>query len=322
MLKRLFGAQTPSVLMDHHERTEEALGLWHACDWGGLVALADDLPTDSAFALLLSVGMKAPLDTQFRSVPDGPAESRAYGAVLVMHAWRTRGFARGHEVTEDDWERCFDIVDMAVPALLTTVRADLQDGIALSFLVRAATMSNDLSLLREAGDLLRRADRRPFEGLAWLLQGWGRKWHGDHDQMQEIADEQAYADDAHPARLGVAVRALVERWLWDAEMADDPATQLRGRAIFALEETREWLDKTAADYERLMSVWPREEDDPYAERFFANQIGLAQYKTSRMDRARPHVEALGDRPSMWPWCYELGEPDRRWHTVRRRVGLR
>ena len=312
------GRDAPVVRVDWHADLPEAEDAFLAGDWQGLAARVADAPPDDAFALLRALGERTPLDMPLPALPDTPAEMAVHGAVLVGWAWRHRGFGGADDVPEDAWEPFFETLDQAITALLPAVRADLDDGVSLGFLVRAATGAQREGLLEEAGDLFCAARRRPLEGAAWLLQGRGAKWGGSHAAMDAVVQRLAHDDDQHPGRVALEARALIERWLYDGRMADDPATNFRGQALFALQATGDHVERLSENYERLMSVWT-DDPDPHAERFAHNQIGMAAVLAKRWATAQRHVAAIGQEPSQWPWVYEFGEVETAWPALRRRV---
>ena len=311
--------QETGARVDWHPRTGEGAALFAAGDWPALAAMVADETPGGALCLLRALGTVTPLDAPLAALPETREEMAIQGAVLVGWAWRHRGFGTADEVPEDAWTPFFETLDEAITALLPAVREDLDDGVGLAFLIRAATGAQQRGLLEEAGDLYLRARRRPLEGAAWLMQGRGAKWGGDHEAMDAVVRHMMIDDDQHPARIALEARALIERWLYDGRMAGDAATHYRGQALFALRATGDRIEALSENYDRLMSVWDSREADPYAERFAHDQLGMAAYLAKRWPVARVHVEALGDTPSEWPWTYQLGDVARRWREVQRRV---
>ena len=323
MLGRLisrFSGAAPTARVDWHPRAEAACTLLADGDWPGLAEMVAAETPSGAVTLLRALGRDTERDASLRALPERSEEMAVFGAVLVGWAWQHRGFGTADEVADDAWAPFYETLDQAITALLPAARADRHDGVTLAFLVRAATGAQQEGLLEEAGDLFLRARRRPLEGACWLMQGRGAKWGGSHAAMDRVVETLLLDDDLHPARVALEARALIERWLYDGRMAGDAATQLRGQALFALRETAERVEAISENYARLMSVWDEGADDPAAEGFAHDNIGLAAVLAKRWDVARTHVEALGDTPSEWPWVYSLGtDVSARWAGLQRRV---
>ncbi|MBB4659028.1 hypothetical protein [Parvularcula dongshanensis] len=310
---------TKPVRTDYHPDLDEALSLFEQSDWDSLTALTEAQTVNGAFSLLRALGTHTPLDLPFGSLPKAPRARGVIGAVLVGWAWRHRGFGRGDEVNEDSWPAFFDRLGQAISALLDAVRADQDDGVSIGYLIRAATGANEVGLLHEARDLFYLARHRPLEGGAFLLQALGRKWHGSHEEMDAVAERLASDDDLPPGKVGLWARALIERWVWDGHMSDDPATRFRSQMTFSLKETRDRILRLDDDYRRLASVWSPAETDPFADAFAHDNIGCAAVLSKQMATARPHVAALGNAPGEWPWCYTLGDVEKSWPSLLRRV---
>ena len=323
MWKSLFGRKQDTIdTRDWHPRVNVALDLFKEKKWSDLSLLVSRQSPDSAFKLISALGARSPLEDKIGSFPQTPTMLMIMGGVQAVWAWRHRGYGVSDTVDETRWPRFYKSLENAQQDLQQLLEVRENSSVGLSFLGRVLTGLSDTDQLALVEARFNACSDRPVEGCAVFLQARSPKWHGDHDSMFAFAKRAASDGRLHPARHALLARAHVERWLYDAWMADEDSVNQAGRVYMSSATTVEDIHRLNARFNDDMVDDLNAQKNEAACRFAHDNLGFALYLSGQRQEAAKHIAALGAQPSDTPWSYALGEEiHAEWGRLRKSVGL-
>lgn len=324
-LKTILGAvfRSPKGDLRHdfsegHPDFEELLFRFESRDWKSFESLLCKHNADNRFLLIRAVGDCCNMVAEIGDFPETPTVLTAIGGIYTRWAWRERGFGRGHEVSEEGWQACYERAEAAVGALNAAVDSQIDNGVAWGFFVRALTVLSaseaDLDVVEER--LLASSDR-PLEAYIMLLQARARKWLGSHEDMYRIAKLCAEDETLHPARFGIMARAHIERWLWDGNMDNDLNFRTQNEDLLSQPHMQENLRSLNARFWEAITANPHLASQRAAMCVAHNNFAVAML-LANLDGLNEHLERIGAHPTHWPWVYVFGSETRSHLDVIRR----
>ncbi|WP_092783031.1 hypothetical protein [Jannaschia pohangensis] len=322
-LSRIFPRSTGFDPFEGHARGAEAEAMMRAGDWSGLGRLYAEQAPQARAQMVHGLGMVWPLDRDL-SVDRDTAEAKAVlGGMQVTLAFRERGDLRGDDVPPEALARMEARLADAERRLVASSNAQPDDPCVWGWLIRANTgLGGDRARFAFLSERLDACSDRCLTADLHRITDLQRKWHGNQAQMWEAV---ARAIDPLPsaAYLGLVARGHIEDWLWYVAMGDDAAIAARFRE--KMQDNAYLADLDGLDglfWRTLKAEGPDSAPEDKADRQFAhNQFAILWALLHRIERAKPHVAAIGPVPMALPLGYLGEDPTEGWIDLRQRCGL-
>ncbi|MFT7056586.1 MAG: hypothetical protein ACJAR3_002222 [Roseivirga sp.] len=253
----------------------------------------------------VSISRLFPLDILERwsnEEPDSADALLCYGARLVQWSWDARGYGRGAQVSEKNWEQFFERLDKTHNVLMKCSEAMPSDPTPWAYMIIVSTWNSDDHDIR-ASYFEEAVERDPHNWAAHMhmVIALSEKWGGDNEEMISFAEQ---ASDTAP--LGsdlpaILIKAYLENWKYLDVFEDKP------EEASAFVKSEEIQTKAAATYLRSLGSELHKET--------AVSI-FARYNTSAWfwvikdhDRLKNDLDILGDKIEdiHWRWAGLEGE---------------
>ena len=323
MFGNLFGSPGPDVdARQWHPDFDHALSLFEAQDWAPLSRHIDKMSPNSAYRLITALGERSAIDSPFKDMPEGPILLTMKGGIVNEYAWRHRGWGDAHAVEDDHWSGYYARLNDSSNALNQALKAEPENGLALTFLIRVANCASDDVALQNATRKFFEIKEKPVQACGIILQSFGAKWGGSHEDMFAVTADLIEDKHMHPSRLASTARAHIEYWMYETYMKDDPEAEQKGLRYMSQPDVIEAICEANRLFQNLMANDLAAQQDLHALAFAHDNFGMALFLAGQYEEAARHVDALGHHPHKWPWVYSFGDPMKdQWSRLRKTLRL-
>lgn len=146
-----------------------------------------------------------------------------YGARLLQWAWDARGYGRGAEISDAQWDTFFERLKTTRSVLLECAEKSPDDPTPWAYLIMVATWCSDDDDIKYEY-LLEAIKRDPDNWPAHMhmIVALSEKWGGSNDAMLEFARNASVQAGAGTDLAAIVVKAHIEYWKYLNIFEEDP----------------------------------------------------------------------------------------------------
>jgi hypothetical protein len=153
------------------------------------------------------------LETWTKDYPDSGDALLCYGARLLQWSWSARGYGRGAEISESQWQEFFSRLDKTRQVLLKCTEKSPEDPTPWAYLIMVATWYSDseevkYNYFNEA------VTRDPINWAAHMhmIIALSEKWGGSNEEMIQFARNASNDAPIGTDLKAILVKAYIEYW--------------------------------------------------------------------------------------------------------------
>ena len=215
--------------------------------------------------------------------------------LLLNRAWFYRGGGRGNEVSEDAYQKMFDLLDISIEILKPLLEHPFlgQEACAQAINVLMG-LNGNLNDITYVHVQMRANTGWHFRGELNLLLASCEKWLGSHDAMFTHARQTADTASQAPQMSALIAAAHFERHMYRKRFDENAS------AAKAYQENKDTLAELEFHSKHVLAVT----DQDTAEHIYAHNVFAGTFSEfGRFDLARPHFDVIGQRTTTYPWSY-------------------
>jgi len=217
------------------------------------------------------------------------------GAILLKRAWVYRGWGRGHEVSEDSFERMYKALGTSLRSLTPIMDDSIYGSEACARLIRVHKgLSADWDDIDAVHTQMRSFENCNMIGEVHYLIASCEKWLGSHDKMFKFAINSAAQYPEYPELGALVAAAHFDRHMYWDRFDENHEEAIRYRADpNILEEIIEFRDKLLSQYET------DKEEHVLAHNIFA----AVACEFEKFELATPSFMCIGQKVMAYPWAH-------------------
>lgn len=146
-----------------------------------------------------------------------------YGARLLQWSWSARGYGRGTDVSEEQWQEFFNRLDKTRDVLLECAKKSPEDPTPWAYLIMVSTWYSDPDETKY--QYFNEAVTRDPENWAahmHMIIALSEKWGGSNDEMIEFARNASNKAPVGSDLKVIVVKAYIEHWKYLELFEDKP----------------------------------------------------------------------------------------------------
>lgn len=304
-LFRLFGKKPASLdPAEGNRHVAPGLAAIASGDGAALGALYASLAPADRLHFLDGIGLSTEIGASLPPLNAHPAMTAISGAVHYVWSHRLRGYATADLTSEQQAMDMLEMVAVAAGLLEAAAEETPQDSAVHGFRIRALTLGggrrDDFDAI--CRDLAASGVPNVLAELA-RLNFLAPKWHGSMQEMYALADTFVSAPP-NAAFLALKARSVIEEWLYETAMKDEPVGK---RAFREKMKSEAFLAEIAALDDQFRDVFGRGPALGFAEAGFAHNNFAVLFTLLRdTRRLKPHLSAIGSAVFHTPWGYVGG----------------
>ncbi|NQZ06830.1 MAG: hypothetical protein HRT35_06685 [Algicola sp.] len=162
------------------------------------------------------------LEQWVKQEPENADAHLVYGARLLKLAWKARGFGRGHDISAQQWQEFYALLDQTIEELETAARLKDDDPTPWVYLIMAAVYHSqgaetELRYYNEAG----KRDPNNWHAHIHRLTGLSKKYGGSHQLMFDfVKNVQGQSADNNLLNC-LVFKAHSEYWKYKSQFEGD-----------------------------------------------------------------------------------------------------
>lgn len=163
------------------------------------------------------------LDQWTEDFPESGDALLCYGARLLQWSWSARGYGRGAEISDSQWEEFFKRLDKTRHILLKSAEKSPEDPTPWAYLIMVATWYSDPEEIKY--NYFNEAISRDPENWAahmHMIIALSEKWGGSNEEMIEFARNASTNAPVGTDLKAIVVKAYIEYWKYLDMFEDNP----------------------------------------------------------------------------------------------------
>ncbi|MEM7283729.1 MAG: hypothetical protein AAF438_19110, partial [Pseudomonadota bacterium] len=174
--------------------------------------------TEPAERYLVSVGVSRPypaqhLEAWLKAEPNSPDALLCYGARLLQYSWSTRGYSRGHEISEGSAKLFFESLKQTKEVLMRCTEVAPEDPTPWAYLIMASTWhTDDIETRSVYFQEATKRDPNNWPAHMHMTVALSEKWGGDNEDMKHFAEGVARDADEGSDLPIVLLKSYIEYW--------------------------------------------------------------------------------------------------------------
>lgn len=164
------------------------------------------------------------LEEWTRKSPSSGDALLCYGARLLQWSWSARGYGRGAEISDSEWEEFFKRLDKTRQVLLECAEKAPEDPTPWAYLIMVATWYSDTDDLKYQyfNEAIAR-DPNNWAAHMHMIIALSEKWGGDNEEMLEFARRVSSSAPVGSDLKAILVKAYIEYWKYLDLFENKPA---------------------------------------------------------------------------------------------------
>lgn len=163
------------------------------------------------------------LEEWTKEFPDSGDALLCYGARLLQWSWAARGYGRGAEISDSQWEEFFRRLDKTRQVLLKCAEKSPEDPTPWAYLVMVATWYSDPDEIKyEYFNEAVARDSNNWAAHMHMIIALSEKWGGDNEEMIEFARSASSKAPVGSDLKAIVVKAYIEYWKYLDMFEDKP----------------------------------------------------------------------------------------------------
>ncbi len=266
-----------------------------------LTSLGDDWAQRYFYASAMSRSF--PLEKLEQWATNKPQSAEAHlvlGARLLQLAWTARGYGKGNEISDKNWQKFYELLEKTESALLQSAKLNNQDPTPWALLVMVAAYQQEDTL--ESTYFNEAIDRDPDNWIAHMhrLMGRTKKWGGSHEEMLTFArDTNLHAKKGSVLPI-LILKAHLEIWKYHSMFEGDDD------AAYAYLQNEKVRDECLAAYKKSLGTHTYDENTALFARYNATAwLWLTKERAPLANELNHLHNRLQD--IHWVWCGTEGD---------------